>query len=204
MEESLFIHQILFELSVEGAGVAVIAGRGGEDLGVPGPAQALAALGAVGGHVDKVGFQAPEGIFIQAVELGVSGLDKADPLQVGREYAAPKALFFQLSHPAADAHIAEAEEGKVGVNGLPLTAGDVLETGARVPIVFVVKVSLLQDFPEVQGDGRARGKVRVEFRKTCKVLAEVQHRLPGGGVQDFPHRQRFRHRDGQAQAVCQM
>ena len=92
----------------------------------------------------------------------------------------------------------------MGVNGLPLTAGDVLETGARVPIVFVVKVSLLQDFPEVQGDGRARGKVRVKLGKAREVLAEVQHRLPSGGVQDFPHRQRFRHRNGQAQAVCQM
>ena len=152
----------------------MIAGCGGKNLRIAGPAEALAALRAVGGHVDEIGAQAPEGVLIEPVDLGVAGLDPADALEPGAEHAAAEPVLVQFADPALHAHIAEAEEGKVRTNGLPRAAGDVLKAGTGVPVVFVVEVPLLQDLPEVQGDFGSRWEVGVKLREAREILADIK------------------------------
>ena len=62
-------------------------GRGGrKDLDVAGPAQALVALRAVGGHVEEVAAHAPDDVLVQLVEQRVGAFEPAGALHIRMQH----------------------------------------------------------------------------------------------------------------------
>ena len=200
----LFVHQVLLELVEEGPGIHVIAGCRRKDLRIARPAQALIALGAVGGHVQEIGLESPDRIFVQPVDLRVAGTDAAGPVHVGIQHAAAEHLFPELSGPARHAHIAETEKGKMRPHAALYAVRDIDELRIGLAVVAAVEIALLENLAEVQRDLLAAGQVRVELREACKVLAEVQHGFAGGCQDDLADRQRFLDEDGKTEPIAQM
>ena len=92
---------------------------------------------------------------------------------------------------AADLYIAETEKGKMGADGSHPAVGDVGKYRPCRAVILVVEVSALQNFSEFQRHHCPCGDCLPAFHITGKILAKVQHCLPGGGADKLFYRQGF-------------
>ncbi len=70
-------------LGEESGDVQVEGGGADKHLGIPGPAQALISLRAVGGHVDEIALLTPKDIVLELVEERVGAFERSDGFELG-------------------------------------------------------------------------------------------------------------------------
>ena len=118
-EKALLIHEVLLKLMEKGPGVHVVAGGWGKDLCIPGPAQTFIALRTVSGHVNEVGLEPPDGIFIQPVDLLIPGMNLSGPVHIRIEHAAAEHVRSHFPDPARHTDIAKSKERETGTDRAP-------------------------------------------------------------------------------------
>ncbi len=182
----------------------MIACRGGKHLRIPRPAKTFTSLRTVRRHIDKVGFQPPDGILIQAVDLLVRGLDISRPFQIRIEDSSRKRFFPALSRPTRHTDIPETVEREMGTHRLRRAVGNIGKLRLCIPVIPMVKIALLQDLRAFQHDLRTPCEIRLEFHKACKILSEIKYGLPGRRMDHFLHRQALLPKYRQAKTVRQM
>ena len=84
-----------------------------EDLNVAGPAEALVALGAVGGEFQEVAVLAPDDVVLELVDELVRAFEVAGRSHVGMDHDARQIVRREGAGVAVDGHVAEALEGEV-------------------------------------------------------------------------------------------
>ena len=114
----------------------------------------------------------------------MAGGDGTGLVHVGIDGTARK-VFCLYIVKAGDLDIAEPEEGEAGFDDPGRSVGHIFELGLGGPVVVVVEVPLLQEFAELQFQGRALRDVCGDTDEACKVLAEVEDRLPFGRMDDL-------------------
>ena len=171
----------------------MIRSRRGKDIGIAGPAQALIPLGAVRRQIDEVRLLAPEGVFNQAVYLGIIRLEETRLHEVRVEDRGPEGLRRDLSRPARHPDIAESIVGEVLGDNLRPVVRNVYKFRLGLPVIVPVEISFLQNFSELEcKDGPGFHSSRnVDLQKARVVLSEVQDRLASGRRNDFPYIQYF-------------
>ena len=104
--------------------------------------------------------------------------------------AAFKARCIDIFQPA-DLHITESKESKPGTDLAMFAIGHISKFRLRVPVVVVIKVSVLQDLTELQGHGRTRRNQLGTNHVARKILSKIQHRFAGWCMDHFPDREAF-------------
>ncbi len=199
----LFQGQVVEVLGVKGIAVPLIAGGGGEHLGVPRPAHALVPLGAVSGHVDEIPLLPPLNVGDEPVHQPVPGIQPPRPGHLGVQRQGGEVLRLQVRQ-ALHLHIAVAVIGEFRLQHVWQAVGhvDVFRLGGAQ--VVPVEVPVLQDLSELETDCLAPGRTAPQTEAPRQILPQIQHRLPRRGVDDLLYRQLLPHRHRGAVPRCQL
>ncbi len=175
------------EFAGEAGDVEVVGAGAPEDAGVAHPAQALVALGAVGGDGEEVAALAPDAELAHLVEE-IAGALEADG-GGGGEAVVDEAFDAGgggRAGIAGELDVAEAVEGEGGGVGFFAVAGEDVGVGdGRVAEVFGVDAAVgVEAFGEAHADDRAARAVDMEDDVADHVLAHVEDDGMGfiGGV----------------------
>jgi hypothetical protein len=171
------------------------AGRGREDLDVARPAQALVALGAVGGHVEEVAPHAPHDVLVEPVDPLVGAAEPAGALHVrvadlGDHVVGRERL---VGGPAVDLGVAEAVEGEAGLPRAAGLVGIIARAGEGQAVGGLgqaegggAQLAVLEDLGVAQGDrGAGLGPGEAQAEAADQVLAEVEDRAARGRRHDL-------------------
>ena len=188
---------ILQPLAEEGVRPPKVAGRAAENLRVAGPAHALVALGAVGGHVQEVAPQPPFDVVFQLVDQGIGAVKMPGFPHPGMHHAGGEILRAGFAGPAFQLGVAEALEGEMLHKAfLAIAPADVADLCPGRAQVVEIGVALgVQGFKAAQMRQRALFPTDAEAHPARQVLAEVQHAFALGGAQQPCHRQLLRNAD---------
>ncbi len=181
-------------------GVHVEAGGSAEDLSVPRPTVALVPLGAVCRHVHKIALLAPFRVVDQLIDQRIGGLDIPQLLHFGVDDQPPEIIDIRLPVPSGDLHETVAVKCKM----LPhIALGSVCDIGKFRfcrPQIVIVKIPVLQDLAELEIQLRSLRRLTMEAQPAHHVLSHVQHRFPGGGMDQLHRCDPFMDLDGRTQA----
>ena len=116
--------QVSAEFVVKCPGIHKPTGGRAEYHGIAAPAKPLIPLGTVHGHIHKIGFQTPQGVFVETVDFFVSGGKITRLFHFGVDCPPQKQRGVDVCK-AADLYIAETKKGKMGTDGPHPAIGDV-------------------------------------------------------------------------------
>ena len=177
----LGVAHILHPFVEEAADIHVEGGGAAEDLGVAGPAEALVALGAIGGHLEEIAFLAPDDVVLKLIERLVRAAEAAGGRRVGMKHDAGD---FARIDPAEvlNLDVAEAVEGEARFPDLRVAAFAGVEIGAAgVAKIFGVNGAVgIEDLSEPEAQGRAGRSLDGEADTAGEILAEIEeaHAVP--------------------------
>ena len=135
-------------LGEEPGHVHVQGGGGGEDLGIPGPAHALVALGAVGGDVEEIPLLAPDDVAQELVDQRLRRHDLTRGRHGGMDDDAGQAVRGERPRVAVDHDVPEPEEREMRLERLVAAAFQRVADG-RLGLAQVREVDvpfLVEDF----------------------------------------------------------
>ena len=197
---------------IEGITVPLIAGGGGEHLGIPRPSHALIPLGAVRGDIQEIRNLPPLDVGQELIDQGIPGFQKSCQGELRVKHQGGKILCVQMGN-ALHLHIPEAIEGKLRLQHMGGSIGnvDVLRFGGAQ--IVPVEIAVLENFAELQMNLRSLRFLHPQAEDSRHILPHVNDRLPSRGMENLfygkglPHRNRgavsFRqrplgglHRDG--------
>ena len=172
-------------LGVKCAGIHKVAGRSGENLGVPGPSIPLVTLRAVRRHIHKIPLHAPFGVQNQTVHQRVGGGDLSQLFHVRVNHKPPEIFRIWFSLPAFHLHKPESVECKV-LPDIPLSSvRNISKLRLRTAEIFIVKIIILQDLAELEIQFCSGGRLTVELQPTHHVLSHIKNRFSGRRLDHF-------------------
>ena len=164
-------------LAVKSPGIGQPTGGLAKNLCIAGPAKAFIALGAIGGHIQKVAFQPPQNVMVQLVHqrFGTGKLPRR--LHGAVQHAGGKIGRFRFSRPLHHQRIAESHIGKLRLPGHRLAAGKgILHGGACFAQVGQVGVAIgVQLLKAAQFSHLPGCALHGNFHPARHVLAKIHH-----------------------------
>ena len=174
--------QVAQPLGKELLRVKIHAGGAGKDLRIAHPAQALVALGTIGGNVHKIALLAPDDVGEQLVQHGLGGSDMAGAPHVAVHGNAGEAVQRDLPGEAVHPDVAESVIGEPGLVGLAAIAANVAILAPGAAVILGVEIALLIHH---LGEGDVHHipcvGVHADLQEAGQLLAEVDDGLPIGG-----------------------
>jgi hypothetical protein len=163
------------EFAREGREAHVVRRRAPEDFGIPGPAEALVALRAVGGDADEVGALAPKDVAPELIEHGAAGSELCVEGGIGVDHFCGDGRDVGPGGKAGELDVAEAVEGEGGLVSLfSVTGKSEIVCGERGAEVFGVDGAVgVEDFGKAKTNLCARFTLDADVREACHVLTEV-------------------------------
>ena len=135
--------------------IHVEAGRTAEDLGISRPAVSLVPLGAVRRHVQEIALLSPFCIVNQLVHQRIRGLDISQFLHLGVDDQPSEIIHIRLAFPTGDLDEPIAVKGKMLPHIARISVRNVCKFCLCRPQIFIVKISVLEDFTKLETKLRA-------------------------------------------------
>ena len=183
----LGVGEVQQPLGEEGLHVGEEAGGADVDLGVPGPAEALVALGAVRGDVDEVGPLGPPDVAAELVHRGVGAGELTGSGSIAAQGEPGQQGERRLLLQPADLDVAKPVEGEARLPGLAIriSSQDVDVGGPGASQIGGVDRSVGVDpLGEAKGQLLARPAADPQPGDSGEVLSHVEHEDPGLGFRD--------------------